>query len=70
MFAKDNDGLIKFENIRRTCDDIESFLPADNKHVTDEEISEMLKIVNKMDTERPINFEDFIAEFSSDRSFI
>ena len=51
LFARDNDGLIKFENLRQVCDDIEAFLPdcIPNRRVNDDEISEMIKL-SSLDT--------------------
>ncbi len=66
MFAKDKDGLIKFENLRQVCDDIEAFLPdtVPNRRVNDEEISEMIKL-SSLDTGFTVNSEDFMNTFGN-----
>jgi calmodulin len=44
MFATDKDGLIKFDNLRDMCDRMDMLLTdEDMKHVTDEEITEMIR---------------------------
>jgi Ca2+-binding EF-hand superfamily protein len=66
LFARDKDGLIKFENLRMVIDDIEAFLPetVQLKRVTDDEIIEMIKEVS-LETDKAVNAEDFISKFGS-----